>query len=165
VAVVGIGIALAARDSGAQPTAEGQRVSRVVEISRTPWKSGCESDLCRIQILFRTPIATPAAVDRVDLVVRVGLTYRTSRGDRASASISLDTGTPPWPQLPPGTLALAPAWPDASTTTLTWARRNLEAAGRRYVLNLAVAPKRGRPGSGAPSVSGGKTVLVAELSW
>jgi hypothetical protein len=165
LAFAGLGVGLLARDSGAQPAAEAQKISRIVQVSRTPWESGCELDVCRIQILLETPITTPVEAERVDLVVRVGLTYRTSRGDRASAAISLDTGTPPWPQLPPGALALAPAWPGASTTTLTWARRSLPAAGRRYVLNLAVAPKRGRTGAEGASVSGAKTVLVAETSW
>ena len=162
-ALTGLAVGIS-RGSGADSATEAQQISRVVKVYRRPWLSKCELDLCQIQIVSKTPITTPAAAERVDLVVRVGLGYRTSRGDRAAASMVLDTGTLPWPAMAPGSLPLVAA-PDANTTTLTWVYRNLAAGGRRYALDLSVAPRRGRTGPEGATVSGAKTVLAADMTW
>ena len=141
-------------------TADSEGVSRVERRMMVSWASDCETDNCGI---VTTPIAytTPAAPASVDLTLTVTLDYRTSRRDTARAGVSLDDGTPPFERMRPSyplTTARTP-----TTTTLTWMRRDVPAAGKEYTFRLSVAPGD-RNSDGGSRVSGTRMTVVIE-SW
>jgi hypothetical protein len=105
------------------------------------------------------PYTTPAAPEAVDVTVTITLTYRTSRGDDAVAGLSLDGGTPPYERMKPRSYPLRPSVAPTSTT-LTWVRRDVPAAGKAYTFHFSAAPAFG----GRSFISGTKLTIVIE-SW
>jgi hypothetical protein len=104
---------------------------------------------------YKVTLVTPTAVDTVDVVFSITLTYRLGAGESARASVGYATGTTPPgtppPVIPccgdepttpldPGPYRLASADGRATTTTLTWVARNLAAGGQQYRLYFHLDP-------------------------
>jgi hypothetical protein len=85
------------------------------------------------------PYTTPASVESVDVTLTVTFRYRTTSGDAASFSATLNDDAPP-----PDTVSLPmrpssfrlPGASSGNTVTLTWIRRDVPAAGKEYVVHL-----------------------------
>jgi hypothetical protein len=99
----------------------------------------CDFDVCSIGPPIEIPYATPMSVDTVDVTVTITFQYRTSRGEQAFAGLSVNDGTSPVPMQPRQYYPLAPA-SAATTTTLTWFKKDLAAAGKAYTFSLGVVP-------------------------
>jgi hypothetical protein len=127
--------------------------------SRKTWGGNCDLDVCSI-IDVPIPYTTPAAPESVDVTVTITLTYRTSPGDAAYAGLSLDDGTPPYEPMRP--LRSYPLRPSVapSSTTLTWVKRDVPAAGKAYTFHFSAVTGFG----GRSFVSGTKLTIVIE-SW
>ena len=158
--LVAAGVTAAAVTAAVTRAPDSSGVSRLERTTVLRWASFCESDDCGIAT---TPIryTTPTDVASVDVTLSVTLDYKTSRGDTANAGVSLDDGTPPYD-------ALRPSYPlgtsrTPTSTTLTWARRDLPASGRAYTFWLSVASRDGNR-DGASRVSGSRMTVVIE-SW
>jgi hypothetical protein len=138
-------------------TSDSTGVSRVERVSSQSWGGSCGSDFCGI-VDVPIPYTTPQGPDAVDVTVTITLTYKTSRGDSAYASLRLDDGTPPYETMRP--IDAYPLRPSVArtSTTLTWFRRDVPAAGQSYTFHFDASP--GGPGS----VSGSKLAIVIE-SW
>ena len=139
-------------------TEDSTGVSRVERVITTGWGSTCDLDACAIGV---TPISytTPTAPEAVDVTVTVTLDYRTTRGDPARAGLSLSDGTPPFQPMRPRSYPLRPTV-QPTTTTLTWLKRDLPAAGQAYTFQFSASP----PFGGQSEVSGKKLTVVIE-SW
>jgi hypothetical protein len=93
--------------------------------------------------------------------VTITFDYRTTPGDSARLGLGLNDGTPPQEPMRPQSYPLAPS-PERRTTTATWVKKNLPAAGRSYTFQFAAAPSFDATGTSA--VSGNKMTIVIE-SW
>jgi len=142
-------------------TSESTGVSRVERVISGGWRSECESDSCGIQVT-PIPYTTPTSAASVDLTLTITLDYKTTRGDSASAGISIDDGTPPFEQMRPRDVRLRPSTKRA-TTTLTFLKNDLAAAGQAYTFRFGVAPRE-RSGNEHAAVFGARLVVVIE-SW
>lgn len=142
-------------------TADSTGVSRVESVVTTGWVSECESDSCGIQV---TPIeyTTPTTSQTVDVTVTITFDYRTSHGDAATAGMSLDDGTPPYEFFRPRSFPLRPTT-KRTTTTLTWFKKDVVAAGHAYTIRFGSAP-HDLNGNDHAEVSGRKLTIVVE-SW
>jgi hypothetical protein len=140
-------------------TPDSTGVSRVERVTSESWGGSCDFDACGI-VDVPIPYTTPEAPEAVDVTVTLTLTYRTTRGDSAHAGLSLDDGTPPYePMRPRSSYPLRPSIVPTSTT-LTWFRRDVPAAGKMYTFHFSAAPAFG----GHSSVVGTKLAIVIE-SW
>jgi hypothetical protein len=160
LALIGVATAAVGVTAAVTRTPDSTGVSRVERVSSQSWGGNCGSDFCGIvdvPILY----TTPAAPEAVDVTVTITLTYRTSRGDSAHVGLSLDDGTPPYETMRPS--ASYPLRPSVAptSTTLTWFRRDVPAAGQSYTFHFSAAPAGS---DGHASVSGSKLVVVIE-SW
>lgn len=123
--------------------------SGVSRIERTfaakDWR--CNIDPCSG---YRFGLTTPTDVSTVDVVVTVTLAYRLGRGESARVTFGYATGPPP--PIPccgdepttafrPGAYPLASAGGRTTTTTLTWIKRDLPAAGEAYRLYFHLDPR------------------------
>jgi hypothetical protein len=141
-------------------TPDSTGVSRLERVISQSWGGNCGSDFCGIADV-PIPYTTPQAPEAVDVTATITLTYRTSRGDSASADLVLDDGTPPYERMRPrNPYPLRPSV-RATSTTLTWFRRDVPAAGQSYTFHFTASPSGGSPPS---SVSGSKLTIVIE-SW
>ena len=114
-----------------------------LEVARTwarPWRSECKYDTCRFSAVLLESLPTPKGVPHVNVVFRATFDYKTRDPVGATASLSLDDGTPPSESVRPGSFTLARSPRIFTTVTLTWIRRGLPADGRRYRLFLNVVP-------------------------
>ena len=140
-------------------TPDSSGVSRVERVSSQRWGGSCDLDACGI---FDVPIpyTTPAGPEAVDVTVTLTLTYRTTGGASAHAGLSLDDGTPPYERMRPrSSYPLRPS-SRLTSTTLTWLKRDVPAAGQTYTFHFSAAPAFG----GHSSVVGTKLAIVIE-SW
>src|SRR4029078_9496055 len=108
------------------------------------------------------PYTTPTSAASVDLTLTITLDYKTTRRDSASAGISIDDGTPPFEQMRPRDVRLRPST-KRTTTTLTFLKNDLAAAGQAYTFRFGVAPRE-RSGNEHAAVFGARLVVVIE-SW
>jgi hypothetical protein len=119
-------------------TQDSSGVSRVEVRFARAWESSCDFDDCGVAthpIQYKTPSDQPF----VDVSFTVTLDYRTSRSTTASAGLALDDGTPPYSKVRPS-FALGTSR-RLTSTTLTWIRRDVPAAGREYTFWLGIAPR------------------------
>jgi hypothetical protein len=157
VALVLVATAAVGVTAAVTRTPDSTGVSRVERVSSQSWGGNCGSDFCGISDL-PIPYTTPQASEAVDVTVTITLTYRTTRGASASAGLVLDDGTPPYERMRPrDSYPLRPSGAPTSTT-LTWFRRDVPAAGQSYTFHFSASP--GGPGS----VAGSKLAIVIE-SW
>lgn len=140
-------------------TSDSTGVSRVERLITTGWGSHCDFDFCAINVV-PIPYTTPTAVDAVDVTVTITLDYRTKGADAARAGLTLNDGTPPDERIRPA-YPLRPA-PIRTTTTLTWQKKDVPAAGQEYTFHFSVSPSSA--GSG-PSVVSGRRLTVIVESW
>lgn len=154
VAATAVGVAAVVR------TPDSTGVSRVERVISTGWGSNCDLDACGIGVT-PIPYTTPASAETVDVTVTITLDYRTTRADAARAGLTIDDGTSTTP-MRPGGFPLAPSRIPTSTT-LTWLRQDLPAAGSEYTFNFSASP-RDVDGNGHAAVSGRKLTVVIE-SW
>lgn len=147
---------VAARTPSASAETGHLRIERVFDYSADPWTAGCGSDYCAIQELFSVSVKAPD-VETVDIVVTVTMDYRTTPGDYVVVDSVYGGG--PRETLRPRGFRLASS--DRTTTTLTWSRRNVPAAGARYSFASTVNP-RTVTGSGVHA-SGRKLTLVIDM--
>jgi hypothetical protein len=139
-------------------TADSTGVSRVERVISTGWGSECDFDACAIHVT-PIPYTTPTGPEAVDVTVTITLDYRTTRGDSARVGLGLDDGTPPFQPMRPTSYPLRPSVPP-TTTTLTWLKKDLAAAGEAYTFEFSASPSFG----GHSEVSGRKLTVVIE-SW
>jgi hypothetical protein len=140
-------------------TQDSSGVSRVERVVAAGWESSCDLDDCAIGVT-QIPYTTPTAPEAVDVTVTITLDYRTTRGDAARAGLTLDDGTPPLQPMRPGSYPLRPT-ARRTTTTLTWLKKDLAAAGQAYTFEFAASL---RFGDRHAEVSGRKLTVVIE-SW
>jgi hypothetical protein len=141
-------------------TPDSAGVSRVERVFSQRWGGSCDLDACGIADV-PIPYTTPAAPEAVDVTVTLTLTYRTTGGASAYAGLSLDDGTPPSERMRPrSSYPLRPSIA-ATSTTLTWLKRDVLAAGQTYTFHFSAAPAFG---GGHSSVVGTKLAIVIE-SW
>lgn len=140
-------------------TSDSTGVSRVERLISIGWGSHCDFDFCAINVV-PIPYTTPTAVDAVDVTVTITFDYRTKGADAARAGLVLNDGTPPHEPIRPA-YPLRPS-PIRTTTTLTWQKKDLPAAGQEYTFHFSVSPSSA--GSGPSVVSGRKLTVVIE-SW
>jgi hypothetical protein len=115
-------------------------VSRIERAFSFPWKRACEGDACGVGPLVSIPVRMPADQAHVDVSLTATLEYTTSKGDLALIAASFwENGRQE--ALLPGRHAyrLGPSRAPTSTT-LTWVRRNVPAAGREYTFTVEVWP-------------------------
>ena len=144
-----------------QPQAGSEAVSRVERTFDT-LRSLCDVDFCVVGAI-PIQVTMPADQAHVDVTLTVTLAYRTSRNDGAVVFAGVDDGTPPSaPMNPRGGFPLAPSQRSTSTT-LTWQKRGLPAAGRDYTFELSIS-SRGLSGDGRSYVRGRKLSVVIE-TW
>jgi hypothetical protein len=136
-------------------------VSRVERVISSGWGTNCDFDFCGIQVT-PIPYTTPAGAATVDVTVAITLDYRTSRADAGLVYLALDDGTPPNESMRPRRWSLGPAR-SPTTTTLTWMKADLPAAGATYTFQLS-ASALDRNGNGVARVGGRKMAVVVE-SW
>jgi hypothetical protein len=140
-------------------TPDSSGVSRVERVSSQRWGGSCDLDACGI-LVVPIPYTTPAGPEAVDVTVTLTLTYRTTGGASAHAGLSLDDGTPPYERMRPrSSYRLRPS-SRLTSTTLTWLKRDVPAAGQTYTFRFSAAPASG----GHSSVVGTKLAIVIE-SW
>jgi hypothetical protein len=141
-------------------TSDSTGVSRVERLISTGWRSHCDFDFCGISAVT-IPYTTPTAVDAVDVTVTITFDYRTAGADSARAVLALDNdGTAPYEAIRPGyPLRRSPI---RTTTTLTWVKKDLPAAGQAYTFLFSVSLPS--IGSHPSEVSGRKLTVVIE-SW
>jgi hypothetical protein len=160
VTIVVLGAAAVGVTAAVTRTPDSTGVSRAERVINQSWGGKCGSDFCGIADVA-IPYTAPQAQESVDLTVTVTLTYRTSRGDSAYADLVLDDGTPPYEKMRPRNhYPLRPSITPTSTT-LTWFRRDVPAAGQSYTFHFTASPGGGSPPA---SVSGSKLAIVIE-SW
>jgi hypothetical protein len=141
-------------------TSESSGVSRVERAVRAAWGGSCDFDACGIGDA-EFSYTTPTSVETVDLTVTITLRYRTSRGDAAFAHLGISDGATTEGMRPTTPYPLAPSV-KATSTTLTWFKKDVPAAGAAYTFHFGAAP--GFDPSGSSSVSGRKFTVVIE-SW
>jgi hypothetical protein len=157
VALVLVATAAVGVTAAVTRTPDSTGASRVERVSSQSWGGNCGSDFCGI-IDLPIPYTTPQSPEAVDVTVTITLTYRTTRGASAYAGLVLDDGTPPYERMRPrDSYPLRPSGAPTSTT-LTWFRRDVPAAGQSYTFHFSASP--GGPGS----VAGSKLAIVIE-SW
>ena len=129
------------------------------------WRSYCEGvddGVCWNATPVEVPVTTPADQASVDVTLTVTLDYVTTRHTAAIAVARIEADTPPGMRMGPGHFPLAPS-PRSTTTTLTWVKRDLPAAGRTYAFKMSVLA-RWLAGDGNFSVRGRKITAVIE-TW
>jgi hypothetical protein len=142
-------------------TPDSAGVSRVERVISTGWGGRCELDACAIGVT-PIPYTTATGPATVDVTVTITLDYHTSRDDSARATLTLDDGTPPLEPMHPHGWPLGPARVP-TTTTLTWIRKDLPAAGAEYTFQFSASPLD-RNRNGFAGVGGTKLTVVIE-SW
>jgi hypothetical protein len=140
-------------------TPDSSGVSRVERVSSQRWGGSCDLDACAI-VDLPIPYTTPAGPEAVDMTVALTLTYRTTGGASAYAGLSLDDGTPPYERMRPSSQYPLRPSTRLTSTTLTWLKRDVPAAGKTYTFHFSGAPGFG----GHSSVVGTKLAIVIE-SW
>jgi hypothetical protein len=121
-------------------TSESAGVSKVERFLRDAQTGGsCSFDACGIRPPAAIPYTTPTSVQAVDVTVTITFRYRTSRGHQAFAGLSVNEGTSGTPMQPRRNYPLAPAAKE-TTTTLTWFKKDLPAAGKEYTFELSAVP-------------------------
>ena len=159
LALIAVATAAVGVTASVTRTPDSTGVSRVERVSSVRWGGTCDLDACGI-VDVPIPYTTPTAPEAVDVTVTLTLTYRTTRGDSAHAGLSLDDGTPPFELMRPrDSYPLRPSVAPTSTT-LTWLKRDVPAAGQAYTFHFSAAPGFG----GHSSVVGTKLAIVIE-SW
>lgn len=152
-------------------TAGHLRLERSLQLA-TPWTVDCDGDSCGGVELIEITFHTPASVAAVDLTVNVTLNIQVnddqSDGPPADyAMIGANLGqdcTGRFHDLNPGPLPLrVPAANNPSTTSVTWTKGRIAAAGRSYCIHIAISPRDG-DGDAMMSISGSKFAAVAE-TW
>jgi hypothetical protein len=154
IALIVVAAAAVGVTAAVMRTPDSTGVSRVERVSSLRWGGTCDLDFCGIAVV-PIPYTTPTAPEAVDVTVTLTLTYRTTRGDSAHAGLSLDDGTPMRPRTYPLRPSVAP-----TSTTLTWLKRDVPAAGQAHTFHFSAAPAFG----GHSSVVGTKLAIVIE-SW
>jgi hypothetical protein len=156
LALIGVATAAVGVTAAVTRTPDSTGVSRVERVSSQSWGGNCGSDFCGIADV-PIPYTTPAAPEAVDLTITITLTYRTSPGDSAYAGLRLDDGTPPFETMRP--IDAYPLRPSVAptSTTLTWFKRDVPAAGQTYTFHFSASP-------GGRFVAGSKLAIVIE-SW
>jgi hypothetical protein len=175
---IGVLALVAASRGGLAANAGSKGVSRV-EVRLENSGGRCNFDWCAIGVGQPVTVTTPSDVDSVDIVVTVTAAYSISRGDSAWTAVGYrDPVAPPPPCPPPqpdqpprppcgGPTSLG-SYPMASpgrqtSTTLTWFKRDLPAAGRSYAFSFGVSP-RDVDGNHRSSVVAKRVVFVTE-TW
>lgn len=142
-------------------TSESSGISRIERLLPDASTGGrCEFDSCGIGPPITLLYTTPASVEMVDVTVTITFRYRTSPGNPAFADLSVSDGTSQMEMKPRQSYPLAPAAQE-TTTTLTWFKRDLPAAGKEYSFELGVVPPfvQGRSSASARNL----TVVIE--SW
>ena len=151
---------------GAGKTQRGSdAVSRVERAFNQAWTSECDFDACVITTFPAFPITTPTDVANVDVTMTVTLEYATTAGTaaRAGAEARLAGGSASSIGMAPtGGFRLAPSL-RPTTTTLTWVKRRLAAAGRTYNVRFGISI-RSLTGDDTYSIRGRRLAVVIE-TW
>jgi hypothetical protein len=143
------------------------RVERTFSFSRGwLWGSHCEGGefvVCLgVATPVRVPVRMPADQATVDVTLTVTLDYVTTPDTAVIAGARIEGRTFPGMRMRPGGFPLAPST-RPTTTTLTWIRRDLPAAGRTYTFKMGVSA-RSLVGETNFSARGRKITAVIE-TW
>jgi len=103
-------------------------------------------------ILFHEKIATPTSVEKVDVVMTATVVYKTSRGDTGR----LEMNNKLFPVESPSRRF--------TTTTVTWAKNDVAAAGAERVFQVAIHA-RNRGDRGEPAITKVKRLTVVVEMW
>lgn len=139
------------------------RRTEVTTVVKGGWTASCIGDACaELSFVDGLVVRTPSAVSEVDVVLSATLDYRTSAGD--SMAVEARYRAPGASgQLRPGRFRLVSPSPDLLTTsTLTWAKRRLPGAGRRYTFEILLLP---RPGADDEMEASGRKLTVVVEVW
>ena len=156
----------AARRSPPPPSADPLfRLERTFRFS-PPWSAQCQKGACGTATtpVFSVVARTPA-VEMVNVVATVSFDYLMSAADSAEVELVFSPITAPAPRstMNPGRFPISSPNPTAATTsTITWVKRGLQAEGGRYAFQLGVVPLD-HSGDGAAEVSGSVATLVLEV--
>lgn len=121
------------------------------------WAVGCEDAGCVGSLLMKAKVESPSS-QRMDVVVTATMDYRTST-DGAVAIRGTYRGAGRNGILSPGPWVLtSPSQGRFTTTTMTWVKRLLPAAGREYTFRLEAAP---RPGEATEMFARGRKVALS----
>jgi hypothetical protein len=153
--------------AGAGGAGEAQQGSDAVgRLERTfnqSWRSFCGSDHCTIATFAPYPVTTPLDRASIDVTMTVTLEYATSPGTQGIVSAGFQEEASSVVEMAPtGGFRLASS-PRPTTTTLTWVRRRLPAAGRTYSFRFGVS-LRSLIGKRAHEIRGRRVSVVIE-TW
>lgn len=131
------------------------------------WQAADDVDNGVRAILFQDEIATPTSTEEVDIVATATLSFRTSRSDQGSVRLDLtpvggadaaDIAMQPGP-LP----YMSPTSHSDTTTTFTWIRKGVPAAGASYSFQLETGVTDGKDRGHSAQASGSKVTVVVEM--
>lgn len=139
--------AFAGAEAQAPPSEQTSHV-RFETARRLPWGASTKPGTQSTFTFFEREVATPAAVESVDIVLTLSLDFATSRGDYgeigSSYRVTDDPDAGSRPLRPPRlTSVTSPLPQQLTTTTLVWIAKNVEAAGRTYEFSITAAARDG----------------------
>ncbi len=127
--------------SGAADPAAARRYERTRSFSPA-WDARCDSHGCEVPTLIEVPVSTPAGVTEVDVTATLTLDYRTTDSDWGFVQAAFrEKGAPRTPMNPGDFPVLSPG--RFGSSSLVWVKRNVPAAGRDYMFEVSVLPRRG----------------------
>lgn len=179
-ATVGVLALVAASLAGLAGNPGSKGVSRI-ELRYPKIGATCNLRSCSLAFGRSVLVKTPSDVDSVDVVFTATIAYTVSRGDSAWVALGFQDPLAPPPPCPPpagaqalwvcggprpvapGAFPIGGAGDKQTSTTLTWFKRDLPAAGRNYEFSFGVSP-RDADRDQRSSVVASPVVVVAE-TW
>jgi len=150
------------RGDATSVTAESAGVSRIEQTFTQRLWASCAEDDCDSTTRATFFFTAPEGIPSVDVVVTMSFTHTTTGGDYGIASLVYAPEGGRYAPLAPGSYWFSSPLTGTSTT-LTWIKPNLPAAGRRYRFGFGVDGRDGN-GNGRFSVSARKMTVLVE-AW
>ncbi len=152
--------------TAASAPADRTPVGHIQRVFTAGWKTSCSTSAgCEIVPIGSFTFSTPPGLAFVDVQVTATLNYKISKRDRADVTLTYTQSPAPGPlqTMPPGTFRLASSGDDqTSSTTVTWAKGDLEANGQAYYFQVG-ASAHDLDSDQSATVSGSKVVLVVDM--
>ena len=153
-----------ASGSGAVPKLDDRRRYERAVTFQPWWQAFCDQHECGVPTLIEVAVTTPSDVAHMDVVVTLSLDYRTSPSDwgNVHAFFSEDDVAPATSMNPGAFPIMSPSPRHFASTTLTWVKRGVPAAGRSYTFAVDVVAKDGS-GDSEATVRGTKLSVVIDM--
>lgn len=148
-----------------QPESQSAGPTKFTKTMVLPWGVQSDSHNQSTFTLFKEDLETPAA-NSVDVTLSLSFDFAVSRGDLLEINATYaGGGDGDSQQFRPAALGLlsSPSGSRLTTTTITWSRKGLPAAGKRYEVQLSAAARD--DDSDARAKAFGKRILVTIEMW